>query len=198
MMHRFAYLYALVDRFDLRALLNDLSLNGITLSNPANGRITVLTTNGDQVDFTLEMLIAAVSSRDPITFQLWMPDHADICCRIRYLGDNRLVEEYDFVGLQQHERGHVIKVLGERFSLKAQQEDHLFFVGDSEGYSIDVNWDELALVGRYEPKLCPNILGVPLQRLIDFDRCRANSYECTQIGKYLIIRNKPSQAPLRY
>jgi hypothetical protein len=109
------------------------------------------------------------------------------------LGDNRLVEEYSFVGLHQDERSHVLNVLAERFSAKAEQEEHLFFVGDPEGYSIDVNWDELALAGKYEPKLCPDLLGVPQQRLIDFDRCRVNSYEYTRIGKYLMLRNNLSQ-----
>ena len=189
MRHRFAYLYGPVETFDLRALLNDLSLNGITLSNPANGRVTALTPDGDQVDVTLDFLSAAVSSADPITFQVWMPNHADVCCRIRYLAANRLVEEYGFVGLDQNERSQVLNTLVERFSTKALQEQHLFFVGDPEGYSIDVNWDELAVTGNYESKLCPDFLGIPLQRLVEFERCRASSYKSTLIGEYLILRN---------
>lgn len=189
MRHRFAYLYEPVETFNLRGLLNDLSLNGITLSNPANGRVTALTPDGDQVDVTLDLLAAAVSSADPITFQLWMPNHADVCCRVRYLSGNRLVEEYGFVGLDQIERSHVLNALVNRFSTKASQGQALFFVGDPEGYSIDVDWDELAVAGKYEPEICPNFLGIPLQRLIDFERCRANSYKSTRIGDYLILRN---------
>lgn len=189
MRHRFAYLYGPVETFNLRDLLNDLSFNGITLSNPANGRVTALTPDGDQVDVTLDLLAAAVSSADPITFQVWMPNHADVCCRIRYLAGNRLVEEYGFVGLDQNERSHVLNALVERFSMKAVQQQHLFFVGDPQGYSIDVDWDELAVVGKYEPKVCPDFLGIPLQRQIDFERCWANSYKSTRIGEYLILRN---------
>ena len=193
MMHRFAYLYGPVDSFDLRALLNYFSSSGITLSNPANGRITALTSDGEQADITLDMLSAAVSSQDPITFQLWMPNHADVCCRIRYLTDNRLVEEYTLVGFHPNERSHVLNVLVERFRSKAQHERQLFFVGDPEGYSIDVDWDKLALTGKYEPRVCPDFLGIPIERLGDFERCRETAYEFIPSGKYLILRNTLNQ-----
>jgi len=187
--HRFAYLYGLVETFNLPGLLHDLSLGGITLSNPANGRVTALTPDGDQVDVTLDLLTVSVSSGDSITFQVWMPNHADVCCRFRHLAGNRIVEEYGLVGLNQDERSQVLHALVERFSTKAAQEQHLFFVGDPEGYSIDVDWDELAVTGKYEPKVCPDFLGIPLQRLMDFERCRASSYRSTRIGEYLILRN---------
>lgn len=196
MSDRFAYLYGPVDRFNFRALLNYLSSTGITLSNPANGRVTALTPDGDQSDVTLDILSAAVSSQEPITFQLWMPDHADVCCRIRYLTDNRLVEEYSLVGLHPEERSHVLNVLVERFRSKAEHESDLFFVGDPEGYSIDVDWDKLALTGKYEPKVCPDFLGIPLQRLDDFERCRETSYKPTRSGKYLILRNTLNQTQI--
>jgi hypothetical protein len=152
--------------------------------------VTVITPDGDQADVTLDMIAAAVSSHDPITFQLWMPDHADVCCRIRHLTENKLVEEYSLVGLHPHERSHVLNVLVDRFRSKAQHEDNLFFIGDPEGYSIDVHWDILAQTGKFETKVCPDLLGIPLERLIDFECCRKTAYESTPIGKYLILRNR--------
>lgn len=149
--------------------------------------------DGEQIDITLDFLTASVSSPNPITFQLWMPNHADVCCRIRYLAGNRLVEEYELVGLDQNERSHVLTALVARFSTKAEQEQHLFLVGDPEGYSSDVDWDELAVGGKYERRVCPDLLGIPIQRLSDFEQCRATSYHSTSIGEYLILRNSLNQ-----
>ena len=125
-----------------------------------------------------------------------MPDHADVCCRIRYLADERLVEEYSLVGLHPDERIHVLNVLVERFRSKAEHESHLFFVGDPEGYSINVDWDKLALTGKYEPKVCPDFLGIPQERLVDFERCRETSYKSARSGEYLILRNIINQTQI--
>ena len=76
MSDRFAYLYGPADKFILRALVDEFSCRGITLANPANGRVTALSEDGDQIDISLDMLEAAVTKQDPLTFQFWMPEHA--------------------------------------------------------------------------------------------------------------------------
>jgi len=149
--------------------------------------------DGDQIDITLDFLTASVSSPNPITFQLWMPNHTDVCCRIRYLTGYRLVEEYELVGLDHNERSHVLNALIERFSTKAEREQHLFLVGDPEGYSSDVDWDVLAVGGKYERRVCPDLLGIRIQRLSDFAQCRANSYQSTRIAEYLVLHNSLNQ-----
>ena len=66
---RFAYLYSPADKFNFRALVDELSANGISLANPANGRMTALTADGDQIDITLVTLEKAVAKQKPLTFQ---------------------------------------------------------------------------------------------------------------------------------
>ena len=186
MSDRFAYLYEPAGKFNLRTLVDEFSSKGITLANPANGRITALSGDGDQIDITLDTLETAVAKHDPLTFQFWMPGHADVSCRIRNLGDNRVVEEYSLVGLNPEERDRVLSALTERFKSKAAQEDYLFFVADREGYTFELDWDELSIEGKYEFVLCPDVIGTPLVRLPDFEKC-AKSNTTIRTGKYIII-----------
>jgi hypothetical protein len=196
MSDRFAYFYGAAEKFNLRALVDDFSSKGITLANPANARITALSEDGDQIDITLDDLEIAVAKHDPLTFQFWMSGHADVCCRIRHLGDNRVVEEYSLVGLNAEERDRVLSALMERFKSKAAEGDNLFFVADLEGYTIEVNWDGLSVAGKYEFALCPDVLSIPVDRLVDFKRCSADNYKPDRIGRYVILRKTLSAEEL--
>jgi len=167
--------------------VDEFSSKGITLANPANGRITALSGDGDQIDITVDTLETAVANHDPLTFQFWMPGHADVCCRIRHLGENRIVEEYSLVGLNPEERDRVLSALFERFKSKTAEGDNLFFVADLEGYTVEVNWDGLSVAGKYELAICPDVLGIPVDRLVDFERCTAHNYKPYRIGRYVIL-----------
>jgi len=97
-----------------------------------------------------------------------------------------VVEEYSLVGLNPEERDRVLSALIERFKSKAAQEDYLFFVADREGYTFELDWDELSIEGKYEFVLCPDVIGMPLVRLPDFEKC-AKSNTTIRTGKYIII-----------
>ena len=185
MSDRFAYLYEHAKKFDLRTLVDEFSSQGISLANPANGQITALSEDGDQIAVTLDVLEAAINAHDPLTFQFWLPGHADVCSRFRYLSDDRLVEQYWLDGLSGEERKQILTALTKRFESKAAQEDYLFLVADSEGYTFELDWDSLALAGKYEFSLCPDILGIPLVRLTDFEKC-ARSNTQIEIGRYIL------------
>lgn len=186
MSDRFAYLYQPADKFRLGSLVGELSSRGITLENPVNGRVTALSEDGDQVDTTLDILERAVAKNEPLTFQFWMTHHADVCCRIRHLGGNRLVEEYGLVGLNAEERNQVLSAVIERFQSKAVDDDNLFLVGDREGFTFELDWDGFSLGGKYESALCPDVLGIPVDRLTDFSKC-AGIAHASRVGKYIIL-----------
>ena len=99
MSDRFSYLYQPADKFDLLALLDGWASNGVLLKNPATERTTLLSQDGEQVDVSVQELVSAVSSHADFTFQLWVSADTDLCCRIRFLNDSRLVEEYSLVGI---------------------------------------------------------------------------------------------------
>ncbi len=186
MSDRFSYLYGPAIKFNLRALVDYFSSRGITLENPSDGRVTSLSEYGDQLETSLEILETAVANHNPVTFQFWLAGDADVCCRIRHLSSNRLVEEYSLVGLFPEEIDRILSTLIERFKSKAADEGNLFFVADRNGYTMEVDWDELSLGGKYEFALCPDVLGIPYSRLNDFEKCLAES-RTMQIGKYLIL-----------
>lgn len=190
MSDRFAYFYQPLKEFDLRRLLSEWSAVGIIPFNPSNHLLTLLSEDGSQVPTSLKGLEKLFSSPRPLGFQLWLSDDTDLSCHIRKIDANNLVEQYGLDGLYPLELKRVVDSLVARFEKKAAlQLPELFLIVDREGYSIDVDWDELAVAGKYEPTVCPDLLGISRERLIDFERCRANSYKSTRIGEYVILRN---------
>ena len=114
-----------------------------------------------------------------------MPRHADVCCRIRHLEDNRSVEEYSLVGLLAEEIDCVLKALTDRFKAKTKSDRQLFYVADVDGYTDELDWDNLSLEGKYEFPLCPDLIGLPLARISDFEKCIKGNE--TRIGEYTLI-----------
>ena len=192
MSDRFLKFYQRLDKFDFRALVHDWSSYGLKLANPANRRVTLLSHDGDQVETSLEFLEVTLADGYPVTFQLWLSEDTDITCLIQFLDDHRVVEEYWLDGLSQNEIGRFFGFIVTRFKVKAVEDAGLFVVGDREGYTIELNWDQLSLTGRYEDGNCPEVLGFPIERSADFRQCVYNNSATIQIGAYLIIMTKPS------
>lgn len=186
MSDRYAYLYGSANKFDLHVLIDEFAARGITLRNPANGRMTALTEEGDQIDSTLGVLERAVANHDPLNFQFWMPNHTDVFSSFRYLNDGRILEDYCLVGLNPSERNVVLDALVERFKSKAANDNNLFFVGDHEGYTIEHDWNELSRGGKYIDRICPDILCVLTKRVADFEICASKATTNT-INKYILI-----------
>ena len=128
-----------------------------------------------------------MSNGIPVTFQLWLSDDSDMTCGIRCLGDDRVVEEYGLDGLCQNEIDKVLQVIVARFKLKAVEPASQFLVADRKGYTIGINWDQLSIPGRYEEPGCADILGFPLERLVDFEKCRDIYHAAVRCGAYLIL-----------
>lgn len=187
MSDRFAKFYQSEDGFKFRALVHDWCSEGATLENPATYRVTSISEEGDQVETSLELLEAAVSDRLPTIFQLWLNDSIDIVCDIRFLSDQRVVVHYPLDGLRQNEIDRVFEVLVAKFKMKAVEDASLFLVADREGYTIVMNWDQLSVTGRYQDRICPDILGMPFERLVDFERCSDSYQSAVRVGEYVIL-----------
>jgi len=186
MSDRLAYLYQPADKFDPLALLDGWASSGVLLKNPASGRSTLLSQDGEQVDMSVQELVAAVSSHVDLTFQLWVSSDTDLCCRIRFLNDSRLVEEYSLVGLGER-MNEMVGTLLERFKAKAAECNNLFFVVDREGYTIELDWDRLSVIGEYEDRICPDILAFPENRATDFKFCVADNTLSVRVRNYVIM-----------
>ena len=191
MSYRFAKFYQRVDKFNFRALVQEWSPEGVTLANPITHRITSLSDEGDQVETSPELLETALANGLPVTFQLWLAGDTDISCHIRLLNDHRVVEEYALDGLYQNELDKFFQLIVRKFKMKAVEDANPFFVGDREGYTIVLNWDQLSVNGRYEDRTCPDVLGIPIARLGDFEQCVDTNSTTVHVGFYLVIMRKP-------
>jgi len=186
MSDRFAYFYQPLEEFDVRQLVVEWSDVGIMPFNPSNHLLTSLSEDGSQIPTSLNALEKLFSSPRPLGFQLWLSDDTDLSCHIRKLDTNSLVEQYGLDGLHPLELKKVVDTLVVRFQKKAQlQLCELFLIIDCDGYTIDVNWDSLAKVGKYEGRICPDVLGIARSRTKDFSECLERNIT-TKVGEYLI------------
>ena len=187
MSDRFAYFYQALKEFELRRLLSEWSAVGIVPFNPSNHLLTSLSEDGSQVPMSIKGLEKLFSSPRPLGFQLWLSNDTDLSCRIKKIDANNLVEQYGLDGLYPWELKRVVDSLVARFKQKAAlQLPELFLIVDCEGYTIDVNWDSLAKVGKYECHFCPDVLGIARNRTRDFSECLARNV-VTKVGEYVII-----------
>lgn len=190
MSDRFAYFYQPLKEFDLRQLLSEWSAVGIIPFNPSNHLLTSLSEDGSQVPMSLKGLEKLFRSARPLGFQLWLSNDTDLSCRIRKIDANNLVEQYGLDGLYPLELKRVVASLVARFEKKAAlQLPELFLTVDCEGYTIDVNWDSLAKVGKYQCHFCPDVLGIARSRTRDFSECLEQNV-VTKVGEYLIATKK--------
>jgi len=186
MTDRFAYFYQPLKEFNLRRLLNEWSAVGIIAFNPSTHLLTSLSEDGSQIPTSLKGLEKLFSSPGPLGFQLWLSDDTDLSCHIRKIDANNLVEQYGLDGLYPLELKRVIDSLVARFEKKAAlQLPELFLIVDCEGYTVDVTWDSLAKVGKYECHFCPDVLGIARSRTRDFSECLERNV-VTEVGEYLI------------
>jgi hypothetical protein len=190
MSDRFAYFYQPLKEFDLHRLLSEWSAVGIMPFNPSNHLLTSLSEDGLQVPTSIKGLEQLFSSPTPFGFQLWLSDDTDLSCYIRKIDANNLVEQYGLDGLYPLELKRVVDSLVTRFEKKtALQLPELFLVVDCEGYTIDLNWDSLAKVGKYESHFCPDVLGIRRSRTGDFSDCLEQNV-VTEVGEYLIATKR--------
>ena len=193
MSDRFAYSYQPLKEFDLRRFVSEWSAVGVTLFNPSNHLVTSLSEDGSQVQTSLRELEDLFNSSRPLTLQLWLSDDTDLSCRIRRMDDHTLVEQYGLDGLHPWELKRVVDSLVARFERKAAvQLPEVFLIVDCEGYTIDVNWDSLAKVGKYECRFCPDVLGIARSRTRDFSECLERNI-VTVLGEYVIAIKKSDQ-----
>ncbi|HEU4769069.1 MAG TPA: hypothetical protein VFS77_16915 [Pyrinomonadaceae bacterium] len=203
MSDRFARFYQPMDRFDFLTLVDHWSTYGITLQNPHTHRVTAISVEGDQVETSPDLLKVTFSNSSPITFQLWLNEDTDVTSSIRFLSSHRVVEEYELDGLLESEMDRVLEIIVARFKLKAVETADLFLVIDREGYTIDLDWDQLSAIGRYDERICPDVLAMPAVRSVDFRSCIKRNSVLVQVGSYLLMRtpsrtekvSKPPDAP---
>jgi hypothetical protein len=187
MSDRFAYFYQPLKEFDLRRFVSEWAGAGVVLFNPSNHLVTSLSEDGSQVRTSLEELEDWFNSSKPLVFQLCLSDDTDLLCCIRIIDEETLVEQYGLDGLNPTELKSIIGTLVAKFKRKAtRQVNDLFLIIDSEGYTIDLNWDLLAKAEKYEDHFCPDVLGISPTRASDFSQCLERDV-VTQVGEYLII-----------
>jgi hypothetical protein len=53
-----------------------------------------------------------------------------------------------------------------------------------------MNWDQLSVTGRYDDWIHPDILGIPLERWVDFEKCSDIYQPAVRFGEFLILGKK--------
>jgi len=139
-------------------LVKDFESCGLTLVNPASGRITAISETGDQVEVSRNWLASKIGSAETVGFQWWFDQSTDLYCRFRFTPDV-LVEEYALDGLGE-KLTSVKEVLIGRFRKLVRNNSARGLVLDTSGVTEGYDWDDFFL-GRSNLAIeLPDVLGI--------------------------------------
>lgn len=54
--------------------------------------------------------------------------------------------------------------------------------------TIELDWDRLSVIGKYEDRICPDILAVHQDRAVDFMSCLEGDRYLVRFGQYVIVK----------
>jgi len=105
MSNRRAYLFELwKDPFDLLELSRSLDSGGLTVRNPGSGRVTRLSSGGDQIETVEKDLESLIRNHGGVPFQTWADHRVDVFCQLDYLRNNLVRHCYEVSGLYAESR----------------------------------------------------------------------------------------------
>ncbi len=144
----FFYWYrAAWDRDGANRFLRGAVAAGLHVRNPATRRLSVLTNGpeswGEQV-FVEEPELLGLTAAPPdgdISFQLWLTSDTDVTSRVRCLGEEAVVLEFDLAGMTLAEQEQTLVALVR--VLEADAADAVGFVIDRHGATEDLDWDNV-------------------------------------------------------
>jgi hypothetical protein len=144
----------------VQKIIASFSRIGVVLTNPATGRITELTGEGEQRDTTEAGLIEAVAVRS-VMFQLWFSSNVDISCGFRQVDHGRVSHAYSVDGLDAEERERLMQWTLDYCREAAAEGTAVLAVVDPPGVTADVDWDAVVRGTIALPPVLPAILGLP-------------------------------------
>jgi|SRR5688572_6456781 len=151
--------------FVLRQVMDTLGGFGVSLRHKANGRITMLTNEGEQREVTeTEISVHAL----PKTVQFWVAVDVDLVCSFARIKDESVRHTYSLKGLNAYERDKANRWAVDYFRSAAHRGTAVWLVIDPVGVSADTDWDSVVLGESELPKDLPRVLGARSERIDEF------------------------------
>lgn len=152
---------------------------GITLANPWNRKVSMLTDDGDQNETSQAQIADIVQSSLAVTLQLWFSDDTDLVCSLYPLANGAFIQRYNLDGITPKERCIVERWAVDYFKERSTVGTALLLVVDDEGSTAEFDWDGFVEGRCRAPNNPPEVIGVcaPLEvqysgSFTDLNGCR--------------------------
>jgi hypothetical protein len=162
MRHGWSYIYErdpVSSRF--LELVDHFALDGISLAEPATGRVIKLSSVGEQISSSKEDILSESLNSPIVNFNLYLAPSENLFCSMAKL-DNKVVREgYSLDGKTDEQSARIIKDLTQLFCRRAANHGAFGFVADKfAGLYGDFHWDDFFLGTITSPPEWPLVLGI--------------------------------------
>ncbi len=164
MKHGWVYIYEsppASKRFE--ELVRNFTLEGISLADPATGRVTKLSPIGEQLGSSEEELVNEFELSRKVSFNLYLGPSDGFYCSIKELTSEVLCESYSLCGRTVQESDRIINILTNFFRRRAESQVAFGFVVDEyaeiEFDAHGFQWDHFVLGSVVSPPMWPLVLG---------------------------------------
>ena len=170
-------------------VLGTFERRGASLVNPASGKISTLTEDGDDQTTSEQDLRARLAANQAVTFKVWLAGGAnDAMCSVEVLQGVRSFY-CSLRGLRAPQIEVVSAALFERFLTEVREGSALLFIKDVCGHTGDVPWHEFPEGSIWFQGVMPEVLGV---RASDASRVDADLSDSRKevIDDYVVFRKR--------
>jgi len=161
MRHGWVYLYEFPPaptRF--QELVDQLSLDGISLADPGTGQVIRLSPTGEQISSSKQDILRECANSSDVSFNLYIAPSDHLFASIFKLSDEILREGYSLDGKAEEQSQRVIKNLTQLFSNRAENRVAFGFVADEYAeLHRDFHWDDFFAGTTDSPPEWPSIIG---------------------------------------
>jgi hypothetical protein len=187
-LYRSAYIYHKTKAgIQLDELVDDFQRFGLTLPNPNNTRVTILSYRGEQIYVQPRWLNWLINESYDVNVQWWLNSATDLRSRIRFAEANA-IEEYVMDGLTAQEQKSIHQALSLRLLKKTREEAIIGGYVDWSGVTEEFDWDTFFL-GEAEFNLpFPDLLCVPSSKLARIKTSFAGITK-QEFGAHIVLQN---------
>lgn len=191
MRHGWVYIYEsppASHRFE--ELVDQLALDGISLSEPGTGRVIRLSPTGEQIPSSKQDILKECENSTEVRFNLYFARSDHLFCLIQKLNAKVLREAYSLDGKTEQESQSLIGAVLRLFAKAAEKGKASALVVDrNAGLHREFHWDDFVVGDVEVPPEWPMVLAFSR----NFKKTGAvprQTYNIEEYPEYIILRKK--------
>jgi len=201
MSDKFARIYShSFDISDLENIMDEFGHQKLSLSNPANKQIILLSDIGEHFPSSMNEIVDKIKNRHTFNFLWWRDEIENMISRIRFMDDKNVAEDYYLDGFEiGADIKEIVTILTNRFKKRVIDRKSFGLVIDILGRTIEYDWDRFFTTSNKELDEADKtlwtsrltVLGLTIQK-VDQIKLDMSKFDRELIGNTVIFQSLSS------